>query len=86
MISNRVFFLQHKEGEHEIKGVGQEIAKRRLSVIEAFGLKSLTSCLTVWLSSSLLLFRTFCPFFQLLLLPGLSGVQLASEGQLCAAV
>ena len=37
-----------------------------------------------WVTNTLL-FRTFCPFFQLLL-PGLSGVQLASEGQLCAAV
>lgn len=90
--SSRVLSLLQEEREHEIRGMGRGAGEKGVLIEEVWSKKpnislslSLAGGVTNTLLSSPLVFRTFCPFFQLLL-PGLSGVQLASEGQLCAAV
>lgn len=87
--SSWVLSLLQEEREHEIRGMGLGAQEKGVLIEKVWSKKAKHfASQSGWLGHkhSPLLFRTFCPFFQLLLLPGLSGVQLASEGQLCAAV
>lgn len=82
----RVLSLLQEEREHEIRGMGLGVGEKGVLIEKVRSKKPNILLLSLaGRVTNTLLFRTFCPFFQLLL-PGLSGVQLASEGQLCAAV